>query len=170
MKQIYSRLVARLFSTLLVVGFMAGFVACQKADPSPSAIITGPLTGQGSASNPSGPTTSFTGSVNGSSTMTFTGTKNSAGGSTTLTGTNSYYTIKLVFPTTTGPGTYFLSTSGFSASVYDGSNTYVCNASYGSGDITIDSIPSGNYYGSFSFIGELPSHATEDANGNFKKL
>ncbi|HWY97792.1 MAG TPA: hypothetical protein VNY36_01795 [Bacteroidia bacterium] len=115
--------------------------------------------------------TTFTGSVNGSPTINFTPTKSASGGSTSLVGTSTYYTITLSFSSTTGPGSFIIKTAaGFSASIYDGSNTYVSNATYGSGSIIIDSIVSGKYYGKYNFIGQLPSTATESASGSFTNL
>ncbi len=147
------------------------YTSCQKPDPSPAGILTATLPyGPPGSTGSSGPTASFTASVNASSTQNFTPSKSSGGGTTTLKGTNTYYTITINFPTTTGPGHYFLNSAGFSATLYDGSNTYTCDATYGSGGLTIDSIPSGKYYGSFNFIGETASFASESANGNFSDL
>jgi hypothetical protein len=114
--------------------------------------------------------TTFKGSINGSPTINFTPTKSISGGSTSLIGTSTYYTVTLTFPSTTGPGSFFLKTAGFSGSIYDGTNTYVSNATYGSGSIVIDSIVSGKYYGVYNFIGQLPSTATESASGSFTNL
>jgi hypothetical protein len=171
MQNLLSQRTSNVFRALVLGSFMIGYTACQKADPTPVGITTIVQPGTPGPSGPSGPTTSFTGSVNSSGTMNFTGTKSSGGGTTTITGTNTYYTIKLNFPSPTGPGHYTLGFSAsYTASVYDGTNTYLVNPTYGSGNLTIDSISSGYYYGSFNFIGEDPSFDSESANGNFTKI
>jgi hypothetical protein len=106
----------------------------------------------------------FSGSVNGSPTINFVPSTSTSGGKTSLIGTTSSYTVTLTFPVSTGAGSFFYS-STITASIFDGSSTYVANGSKGSGSITIDSIPNGNYYGSFQFIGEDPSLNTTSVNG-----
>ncbi|MGP8214160.1 MAG: hypothetical protein ACLQQ4_01215 [Bacteroidia bacterium] len=167
MKSLIFQKASNLFRILIFGSFFVVYTACNKADPSPTGITMLP---PGKSSVPTGPSASFTGSVNSSSTMNFTSAKSTSGGTTTLSGTNSFYIIKLDFPATTGPGTYFFTSAGFMASVYDGVNTYISNSTYGSGILIIDSIPGGYYYGSFNFTGELPSFATESATGNFSHL
>lgn len=167
MKNLIFRKALALIRLIILGSFLVGYAACNKADPSPTGITELP---PGKSSVPTGPTASFTGSVNGSATMIFTATKNSSGGTTTLSGTNSSYTIVLNFPSTTGPGNFFFNSGGFSASIYDGMNTYVANSTYGSGILTIDSISGGYYYGTYNFTGELPSFASESAQGNFSHL
>jgi hypothetical protein len=148
------------FLILLFCAFTSIYFSCIKKTTTPTTTTT-----------PKTQPTTFTGSVNGSSTINFTPTKSASGGSTSLIGTSTYYTITLTFPSTTGPGSFIIrSFAGFSASIYDGTNTYVSNASYGSGSINIDSIVSGKYYGKYNFIGQLPSTATESASGSFSNL
>ena len=154
---------------VLVLGYalILNFASCQKANPEPYGI---PSLGYISSMNTT-KDSAFTASVNGSSTMVFTPGKKTNGTSLSLTGTNSSYVVTITFPKTTGPGSYFFNSAGFSASIYDGSNTYVANSTYGTGSMRIDSISSsGRYYGSFNFIAELPSTATASASGNFSYL
>ena len=115
--------------------------------------------------------TTFTASVNSSPIINFTPSKNASGGNTSLIGTSTYYTITITFPSTTGTGSFFFNATGFSASIVNGSNTYVANSTYGSGSMRIDSISGGKYYGSFSFIGQTPSLTSMTVNpGNFSNL
>jgi len=117
------------------------------------------------SSTPVTKATIFTASVNGSPVISFVGSKSTASGTTSLIGVSSSYTITLSFPSTTGTGNFFFSSTGFNASIVNGSNTYVSNATYGSGTLTIDSITGGKYYGYFSFIGQTTSLASMNVSG-----
>jgi hypothetical protein len=159
MKNLLFQQTANLFRASLFGSFLLGFVACQKADPAPLGVEV-------SYTIPS----SFTASVNGSPTQTFTGTKSSSSGNIVLKGTNTFYTITITFPSTTGPGTYFFSTTGFSATIFDGVNTYSTSTSPGGGIFTINSINNGLYNGNFNITGyDISSHAMP-ADGNFSNL
>lgn len=153
----------KLLSVLLLLNVLVIF-SCQKADPGPIGIPASTLP-KNIITPPS-----FLAQINGSSTLSFTPKKSISGGNVSLIGTNTSYTITLTFPSTTGPGGVFYS-SKITASIYDGSNTYVANGTTGSGSLTIDSISNGRYYGSFQFIGEDPSLNSENVNaGIFKDL
>jgi hypothetical protein len=109
--------------------------------------------------------------VNGSQLINFTPSKTS-GGSISLIGTSTYYTITLTFPSTTGTGSFFFSDAGFSATIANGGINYVASATTtGTGSIQIDSIVGTKYYGLFSFVGAAPSGATLNVSqGYFSNL
>ena len=155
MKYFVSSSIKRVFSGLLICGFAFAFVSCEKKTPAPAPVI---------------PPATFKGEINGSAQIVFTPSKTSSSGTTSLIGKSAYYTVTLNIPSTTGQGSFFFSSAGFSASIYDGSNTYLSNSAYGSGGIYIDSIVGGRYYGNFNFIGQLPSNATESTIGTFTSL
>ena len=163
MKSIYQNYISRLGVFALCITVMATYSSCQKADPDPVGVIL-----PGAASSASNST--FTASVHGSPTQTFTGSKSSSSGSIILTGTNSFYTITITFPNTAGPGTYFLPLAGFSVTVNDGINTYSTNTSPGGGIFDINSVTNGNYTGDFNITAYDAASAATPANGNFSNL
>lgn len=154
MKSIFTKPAKRVSLIALVLSVALVYFSCTKT-----------TTGTTATSPPKPRVTSFTASVNGSPTITFTPTKNIASGNTSLIGTSTYYTITLVFPSTTGTGNFFLNTTGFSASIYNGTSTYTSSGPSAAGSISIDSIVSGKYYGGFQFIGQNSSSATLSVNG-----
>ncbi len=167
---------------LLLLAFIAfsawacfSFVSCQKSDPNPystpEAGITPTVVPTYTSttthdSNPPPPppdtTPSFKASVNGSSIITFTPSKNIAGSYTMLKGTSTYYTIILKFLSSTGPGSYSIGFEpGLTETIINGSTNYIADTYWGGGTLKIDSISSrGKYYGSFSFSAEDTTNIT----------
>ncbi len=125
------------------------FISCQKTDPQP---YSNP-----EQTNPGGKAPVMSGYPNGAlSTTEFTPTVTYSGGYITFTGTSQFYTITITFPATTGVGNYGFDVfdPGFTASIYDGTNTYYANASVGTGNFRIDSIIGGRYSGTFDIDGQ----------------
>ena len=151
---------------LIILCFLAfTYLSCQKqTDPAPYS--NPPVSQETTLKN-----AAFSAEVNGSSIINFAPTKTISGGNVSLIGTSAYYTITVTFQKTAGPGSYFNNSPGFvSASIYDGINTYITNASKGSGIFNIDSIPKGRYYGNINFTGLDAASNTESSIGNFSDL
>ncbi|HXB13357.1 MAG TPA: DUF6252 family protein [Bacteroidia bacterium] len=164
MKLKFTKQLQKLFTGMLFCSMASVFFSCQKTAPVPYAT---PSYGSDTA------TRSMQGEVGSNFTPTFfTPTITYSGGNITFTGKSQYYTITLTFPATSGPNTYFFSTDpGYSASVYDGTNTYKANASDGGGSLTISSIVNGKYSGTFDIDGQDPSFNFLEINrGSFLNL
>lgn len=140
------------------LAFLISLFSCQKAEPDSYSIPALTAAPARSAGTPD-TTPAFSASVNGISVENFTPSKNTNGSYSTLTGKNTYYTITITIPKSTGPGkNYTIGTAfgnGIGASCISGSTLYYVNQRYGLGNLTIDSISAkGNYYGSFSFTAD----------------
>ena len=157
---------------------LACFYSCQKSGLSPYSVDAPSASNQGNNNTPPDTTPSFKASVNHSSIITFTPNKTIVGSNTYLKGTSTYYTVTLVFPSSTGPsGPYNIGfpSTRISATVVNGATTYVNdkNFSFG-GSLTIDSISSkGKYYGSFQFYAGDSNNITNNvsvSSGTFYHL
>ena len=149
----------RLFKGIIVCALTSVFFSCQETVPTP-------YSPEQAAPNAKAPV--MNGLVNGNlSTTAFIPTVTNSGGYITFKGTSQFYTITITFPATTGVGDYGFDFAdpGFSATIYDGLNTYTANATYGSGDFRINSIIGGRYSGTFSIIGQDAAYNDETVNG-----
>jgi hypothetical protein len=155
------------FTSVLSISMICCFSSCQKAAVNP---YSNPAVATTSTIDP--PT--FAAAVNNSITASsFTPSKNISGNNTTLKGTSTYYTITITFPSSTGTGHYNIGiTSGFTAVLYTGSDTYYVNSSNGLGTLDIASISTdGKYTGTFNFTGWDSSNNYMTVNqGSFSNL
>jgi hypothetical protein len=150
MKGYITNQIKYLSGVLFLGALLIMYASCQKGDPAPFAT---PPSSAAKANSDSTtkvkPDSTFTASINGSPTITFTPNK-TIGANTSLIGTTPNYTITISFPNGTGPGTFFLTTTGFGVTLNTTSDTYYANSSRGSGILTIDSVSSGRYYGNLN--------------------
>jgi hypothetical protein len=142
--------ISRSFRIFLLFGIaIIWFYSCKKADINPYA-INAPGSSQ---TTPADTTPTFKASVSSSSIISFTPGKSIVGSNTTLIGTNSTYTVTITFPNSIGQGSNYemgFGGPGITAELINGVTKYKVNNSWGSGQLTIDSISSkGKYYGSF---------------------
>lgn len=146
------------------------FFSCQKADPAPysNPTINVPVTII--------PPT-FTAEVNNSLSITsFTPIKTFQGSYIILKGVSTYYTITLTFPSSTGPGNYTIGSTfypDFTATLVNGSTTYVVNSTYGLGSLRINSISADDKYsGTFNFTAQdTITHSNINVNqGSFSNM
>ncbi len=147
------------FITLASIFGLVLFYSCQKADPAPYSTPPSGITHVTTVTTAPDTTSTFSARVNNSQTATsFTPGKSTSGSNTTLTGVSKYYTITITFPSSSGPGDYTLGTSfdpDYTATLVNGSSTYVVNKRWGLGDLRIDSISAkGKYFGTFSLSAE----------------
>lgn len=139
-----------LATSVLSIITILSFYSCQKAAPNP---YSDPLPSSPAAISP----VTFSAAVNSSSLTSFTPGKLIVGNYVTLMGTNSYYTITISFPSSMGPGHYFMGTStpGLRATVKSGSTTYVNDANVSeAGNFEITSIEQGKYSATFTFFAD----------------
>jgi hypothetical protein len=163
---------SKLFVGLFCLATALGYVACQKAVPAPYSDPQYGL-GTGTVKTTSEPSAVFQCSINNVPTIGLAPSTAIGNGQVQLIGTNASYTVTVNFPNTTGPGHYFLgSTEGFGGSVNNGADVYsVTYHGSGLGDLQIDSISHGKYYGSFSLNADDPSHNYLSVNsGVFSNL
>jgi hypothetical protein len=148
--QIKKNLKTFLTTSVLSIITILSFYSCQKAAPHP---YSDPLPYSPAAISP----ITFSAAVNNSSLTSFTPSKVIVGNYVTLKGTTSYYTITISFPSSMGPGDYFMGThtSDLRATVTSGSITYINNANVSeAGDFEITSIEQGNYSATFTFFAD----------------
>jgi hypothetical protein len=165
MKFNFTKNLQRLFTGIIFFSLAVVQFSCQKTVPQP---YSNPV-----QTVPNSKPPAMNGYMNGAFTRTtFTPTITNSGGYITFTGTSQFYTITITFPASTGVGSYdFAFYPGFSATIYDGTNTFIANSSTGSGNIDINTITDGRYTGTFNIDGQDAALNTENVSlGVFSNL